>query len=375
MAEEDARRARSWRNSTKDLEGPHAVINLPAPFPSWRGERQPLSISKVRRADDLPQRLFMGSLKQYTPIEGGWEALYGEGGHAWTRLRREGNLLMLTDAWHDVPAPLGYTGDDWLGLAKLRSVGFPAKWNELAARLFENEYNIRYLPVSGDAAVLCGFPDGFMMTVAVPVAVKSLESVRRLIGTFNTQFELHTNAFACVSWCAVNYVVGRNPNVEFTRNGLARKFVNETGMPLTHLPEIETASNGSQAATVRGFRYLLVVSCVWRELESVLAGLAKVGLIAPAVSGGYEEGLPTAPEYAALIFQAGLEFQTVNFSYLDASGTRRTTYQDFAGERLLAEWRRVALNAESEEEIRRKINEVEDFSTGYLSRFNAALMT
>jgi hypothetical protein len=150
---------------------------------------------------------------------------------------------------------------------------------------------------------------------------------------------------------------------------LLLKTVSASGMPVTQLPTIESSSDGTRAVTVRGFHYYLLVSCVWRDLQAVLELLHMIKAIGPACGSEWEEESPFAPEYAAMVFQAGIERGPIEVSFMDAAQTRHRPSRLRSPKHPPCDGGRGWMAAP---DVMRQIEEVERFSADYESDFARA---
>jgi hypothetical protein len=234
-------------------------------------------------------------------------------------------------------------------------------------------YNVQYFPVDLEQGLLCGFPDGYMFAVAVPIPVGKLDDALQfqLSTISDDELEVPVHSHLAVSWSAVNYIQGSRRTPDLNELSLAWTTIHETGMPLSHMPVKETASDGTTAVTVRRFHYHLVVGFVMRHMMGVLTRLARRGLVGAATSQGWDEGYPDAPEYRAMLLQSGPEFQPIELSFVDELGTRRLMYQDFlppGGLSVIKE--NLSISGEQAEKL---IREVQAWSADYMQTFEQAM--
>jgi hypothetical protein len=251
----------------------------------------------------------------------------------------------------------------WPEIAQTAALAFPEKWNAAAPNVFEREYNVRYVPVGPDETLFCGFPDGYMMTVACYLPVRRIRAALDFDAqtAASREFAVGTHSSAALAWSAVNYIEGRNPNISLGSVPLTVKAIAASGMSVTGMPTRETAADGSQAATVRGFHYYLLVGCVWRDLEATLTQLRDSGFVGPACGHDWPEEPPFAPEYGAMILRAGMEMRRIDIAFMDPGRTRRIVHQDIAPADFLAQLAR-ARNVRRDAALR-QIEAVEAFSS------------
>ena len=96
------------------------------------------------------------------------------------------------------------------------------------------------------------------------------------------------------------------------------------------MPAWETGRDGTRALTVKWLIYVYVVTFPFREINRLTSSLHRYGIIGSVKVGEPAETPPHAPEFAAVILQAGLEVLPIEFNYFDPQGTRRTYYERFS---------------------------------------------
>jgi len=369
---------RAWRKDFRQLEGPQPVILFSVP--SAKGD-PPVTArtthpAEVISVEDLPPRFLMGDLQasSFQPSDTGWSVRYEGSPGSGADLAWNGDSLRFSLTWREERwGPYFYSGP-WPRSAQVAAGGFPPNWNNEAARWIEENYNARYVPVGNtDAALLCGFPDGYMVTIACFLPVSRMRAVLDLQRRSKSDplFPRSLHFTAAIAWTAVNYLLDRNPRLSLDPLAMLTHWVGNSGMPVTHLPVVETAPNGSQAITCRGLHYYLLAGCVWRDLEASIAYLHKFGLVGPASDGPWEERPPLAPEYGAVVFQSGIEVQPVEVSFMDRDQTRRVLHLDFAPESYIPLM--PSLLSSTTDEVDRQVEAVEHFSHDYMQRLQGGL--
>ena len=305
------------------IERPHAGTSCPP--------------SGVRSPQDLPDRLFLGSLdpSSFRAVDDGWKVQYvDDDGETTVTLgyERDDNRLIMFQTWRgEWGAGCTVGSDDFRHLAR-NTIGFPGIWDDRAKKLLESEYNMQYLPTQEEAHVVTGFPDGAFKSLCCPVPVSRL---RNLVACHrdmaaDTSIKAPISGYIHLGIGAVNYLEGRNGPSTSDPALLYWHTFDQTGLPAIDMPVWETGRDGTRALTVKRLIYVYVVTFPFREINRLASSLHRYGIIGSVKAGEPAETPPHAPEFAAVILQAGLEVLPIEFNYFDRQGTRRTYYERFS---------------------------------------------
>ena len=317
-----------------------AVDELPAVIPLPKIERPHANaicpLSKVKSPADLPGRLFLGCLdtQSFHMTAEGWKATYlDHGGETRVELsfKKGTNRLWLEQTWRGIWGCGGTSSSDEFGHLARSVGGFPSVWDDPAKEDLEARYNVQYLPTQDGAYVITGFPDGAFKSLACPVPVSKLRDLiachRKMDG--DPAIKTNISGHLHLQSGAVNYLVGRNGLFASDPDILYTHTFGQTGLPPLALPVWETGGDGTRALTVHRLIYIYNVMFSFRELERVVKHLCDHGIVGSADALDRSDTAPSAPEFAAVILQAGLEVQPIEFNYFDSSQRRRTFYERF----------------------------------------------
>jgi hypothetical protein len=131
--------------------------------------------SKIREAEHLPRRLFIGDLEtdsfQKTPD--GWQADYRSGGLFLLRLSRKNATIHVEESFQATPVLRGSFHAELRGSECLQAyVRNPGAFDGvLESYYYSAQDNLIYIPQAfqGRSMAFCHFPDGFFQTVVLPI--------------------------------------------------------------------------------------------------------------------------------------------------------------------------------------------------------------
>ena len=271
-----------------------------------RRDSSPSLPAEVRSAADLPDRLFVGDLvpESFEVLQRGWRARYEDAAlETWAELEflgRDRPLLRVSAAFRGSQGLFSQTPASGFGALAQAAIVLPQPWlDALRKRLAGFEVDL--LDAPGDAGFVGTFPDGWLMTILVPVAVRDLPR----IGEFHRRVEADPQRRTAVQtmlrpwWSWVEYAVGRSPVAEESPDAVAERIAEAWGLPRTEEPAFVDHPGGPRVLRVRRHHFNLEVGTPFRDVERVVHALAESGLVVP-VAG------ERAPERRALVAQAPL---------------------------------------------------------------------
>jgi len=292
--------------------------------------------SEVKSVSDLPKRVFMGTIDETTfEISGnGWSASYfGYEKGTQVVLKYDANKkhLDLSQTWRGTEGyPIISRGDKFGYIA--RSTGaFPEKWDETAKRELEDRYNLQYVSTQEKFGTVVAFPDGFSKTLICPVPISKLRDAFNLIKSLDQDLSIETGimGYLNLTQSVVNYVKGKNEGIVSDPTSLFIHTYDEMGTAPLGFPKWETASDGSEALTVKRYHYVLVLDLYFRETYKVIERLHSFGLIGNSNEHTKTDHYPSSSEYLSVILPGGLALQPIHFSGFDPLSRRRTFYEKF----------------------------------------------
>ena len=292
--------------------------------------------SEVKSVSDLPKRAFIGTIDETTFEIGknGWSASYfgyEKGTNVVLKYDVNKKHLDLSQTWRGMEGyPIISRGDKFGYIA--RSTGaFPKKWDETAKRELEGRYNLQYVSTQENFSTQVAFPDGFSKTLICPVPVSKLRDAFNFIKDLDQDLSIETGimGYLNLTQSLVNYVKGKNEKIVSDPLSLILHTYDELGIAPIGFPKWETASDGSEALTVRRYHYVLVLDLFFRETYKVMDRLHHFGLIGNSNEYAKTDRYPGSSEYLSVILPGGLAVQPFHFSSFDPLGRRRTSYEKF----------------------------------------------
>ena len=294
---------------------------LELPEIAARRKSGPMPPAAVRSAADLPDRLFVGDLvpESFEVLPRGWRARYEDAApETWAKLefvRGKPPLLRVSAAFRGSDGFASQTPASGFGSLAHAAIVLPQPWlAALRERLAGLEIDLFDAP--GGADFIGTFPDGWLMKIIVPVAVRDLSR----IGVFHRCVEADPQRSTAVrsmlrpwsSW--VEYAVGRSPVAAESPDAVAARIADEWGLPQIEAPAFFDHPEGPRVLRVRRHHFNLDVTTPFRDFERVVHALAESGLVMPVVGD-------RAPERRALAAQAPLleRGQRVQLYALDRS--------------------------------------------------------
>jgi hypothetical protein len=327
---------------------------IPLPIIARPHRSASANFKDIVKANQLPSRFFFGNVidNEFNRDDKGWEAIYKDPeGYGSTIITyknkgaKDDPSLYITNEWRGIEHLFWMVPPDSFNeLGDKVAQAYAEGWDEHAAQRLCSRYNLEYLPNQLESYILCGIPDGFFRSLAVPLPVHMLRKAYNCHVDLQRDPKIHAGVVCGIHLCSsvVNYVVGKNSDVLSNPNHIFLKTIHDLGRPPQFQPVEESADDGSSAITNRREHYLLVIGFTLRDMDRVVEVMHSYGLIGDRDQRLTNDDYPHAPEYAAVVVQSGLETQPIEFNYYDEEQRRRTYYHQFS------EFRNVAQIKESE---------------------------
>lgn len=322
-----------------DTSKPEAAASGPPAFPKLiplptvaRPVHLPAAApNEVKSAADLPPRLLLGDLVtgSFTTDAKGWSAEWRDADGPSLRIKCAGGLLGVEQQFAGLSGLSLVGAERFADLLHLLRQTYPVEWWEKLAQDLEGKYNLRVFPPREDDPVGASFPDGYLLSLVLPVAADRLLALFELHKAMLGDSALRTEvkAYLRLGFSVVNYIEGHNPSMLSHPVGLVLHHVNALGTSAAELPQREMDDQGQAAWTLRRGHYLYVAHCHLRDVGRLVARLAEAGFIG-GKSG--EEVYPHAPEFGAALLPFGYEYSARNAYWFDAGRRRRMFYPTFA---------------------------------------------
>ena len=314
------------------------------PLPKISRPHRPATsdLKHIEKSDQLPSRFFFGDLvpDSFQRTNEGWEVTYIDPERHGCSILKFQNTdsnntpsLLISNQWRGVEKSIWITAPDrFVDLSDRVVQSYSDDWDKNAKTRLCGKYNVEYLPNQPDTYLMCGIPDGFFRSLAVPLPVHMLRPAFNCHISLQKDSHIHTGIASAVHMTSsvVNYVVGKNNDVLSNPNHIFLKTIQDLGRPPQYQPVEEYADDGSSAITNRREHYMLVVGFTLRDMDRVVEVLLSFGLIGDRSERLSNDDFPHAPEYAGVILQSGLEVQPIEFNYFDEHQRRRTYYHQFS---------------------------------------------
>lgn len=237
----------------------------------------------VNNARDLPPYLVMGSLDEgsFNLSQGNWSARW-QGTDPGTYLTIEYELARtqytITQFWHGIDGGTSRYRDHIplpVIVGQALNFEFPNAWDTLAGAYFPEKYSLTYLPRMKSVPGIFGIPDGFFVTIAIPVHVSELDRAVVTVSSLcrDREFTSPMYAQAHRTFQAINYIEGKAPASKADPVNLFIPNFFETGLLPLAMPVREVAPDGSAAWTVRRHTYVVCIHIPFAVLDFCLRWL------------------------------------------------------------------------------------------------------
>ena len=309
---------------------------------------------QIHSAQDLPPYLVMGDLDEnsFKQSGGNWSARW-QGTDPESYLTIEYELARseytITQCWHGINGGISMYRDHIplpVIVGQALNYEFPKEWDKIAGQEFQEKYALTYLPRTKSMPSIFGIPDGFFVTIAIPVHVAALReaivAVSSLCKDRNFTSPMYVQAYR--TFQAINYIEGKAPaSTSDPVNLFIPNFI-ETGLLPLAMPVREVAPDGSAACTVRRFTYVVCIHIPFAVLDFCLAWLTQNSTLIQ--SRGQTAGESPAFSMQPFVMPAGLDALGGEVSYSDAEHTTRLVWS----------FEDVKLNSESSNKMARPVD-------------------
>jgi hypothetical protein len=304
------------------------LIAMPTMERSHHGWLRPPDRDTV--AEDLPSRLFIGDLTEFRkPGENSeWDALYEDpDGELKARLSLSGDFLYLKQEWKGEPHCCAVKANihDKLPLYA-RNVA--SLWQRQLEDAVLPRYNIHLFPYDDRLPDMICFPDGVLLTLACPIAVRDLRKAYEFQESLQSDSNIRT---PIVGYCSlVEGTCERRVQEGFQHEHLHplmwKGHIEAVGIAPTALSEAVRDDSGLIRLVQHRRHYMYCIMFSLRELGRVLARLVEEELIGDRNPIRSDESLSARPAWAAMLFQQGREHLVRNHRYFTADRYQRITY-------------------------------------------------
>jgi hypothetical protein len=199
---------------------------------------------------------------------------------------------------------------------------FPKGWDQEAKKSLEDIYQVKYQQEVKGLYNVCFLPDGAFRTIAFPVSVRNLRSLREWLEDVAESDDL-TYPFsveAKLIFQVVNYIEGKAPEWTQNESVVFGHSVSDTGLLPQAFPVREVASNGSSAWTLRRELYYVFIGLPFAGLSHFLELISSPKGPVRRQTDGLLRG-----ELQPIIIPAAFELQVESFATTDKDKTTRTS--------------------------------------------------
>jgi hypothetical protein len=288
----------------------------------------------VQCAQDLPPYLVMGSLDECSFIQtnGNWSARWqGTDPDSYLTMEYvlERSQYTIAQYWHGINGGISMYRDHVplpVILGQALNHEFPQEWDKRAGQELTEKYAMTYLPRMKSVPSFFGIPDGFFVTIAIPVHVSALREAIFAVSSLckSSDFTSPMYVQAHRTFQAINYIEGKAPESTTDPINLFIPNFIETGLLPLEMPVREVAPNGSAAWTVRRFTYVVCIHIPFAVLDFCLSWLSENSKLIQSkgqlsVDG---QGFSMQP----FVMPAGVDALGGEVSYTDAGHTTRLVW-------------------------------------------------
>lgn len=291
---------------------------------------------KVRTADDLPPRLYLGSLAtdSFRISDSGWTARYVD---ATPDTSVDLEFRASPGSWGSLTARLTWSGiqdltivaRDWTTLGRYMAFEFPETWEREAKQRLETAFNLRLLTRPHDAPLMSGFPDGPAQSVVFPVPSDRLHALTGCLDAIDADADIAAavTMFVTMARSRVDYIEGRCSDVPNAPPALAEHSRDSVGLACDGMPKVQVIENGLRALTVKRWVFLAHVVCTFRDLARVVSACSRHGFIGVRDNAAAPSVYPDGREWSAVALPVGCGTGNTGVCFFDEEQTRRLTYE------------------------------------------------
>ena len=266
-----------------NLDAPFpAVIPLPAVEPFDDAGGCALA-SDVVTAADLPGRFLIADLvpDSLERSDLGWRALYFHR-HGTGRVRLEWdaaeNRLHAELSWRGREIHAFWPGARFIDVLRVCAPALPTTWEADIARVVE-PLGVRYIPHARPPRGLVCYPDGILLTLAVPIPISRLRAVLALHDDLSRSGACRAGIRAGCALIA-RAPVDEHGDVVYDADAIAA-IARRYGVPATERVGLADPARLLTCA----WSYVYIATVFLRDLEPFIDALERAGILAPHGSG------------------------------------------------------------------------------------------
>jgi hypothetical protein len=296
-----------------------------------RREYPEVPLGNVRAPTDLPPYLFLGPLDEsgFISSENGWNATWKRDEATWFHIDydRKADGLTCRDCWKGLDGHFsGMHGGDLKKLARIHFLAPFSEWEDLAAKTFQERWNINYCKPEKTDVIIAGMPDGLMKTLILPVQANWLPVLRQTFAGFlnDAQIDFPVGGFVTLLDGGVWYSEQGNPHWVRSPEELLKRTADATGLPPVGQPERECANDGNAGRKVRRSCFAAFIHVPFAGLGTLLNRLGEAGLLSagPMNSNPIHPGADSV-EFSGCVLPASKEVQLKGIAWSAKDGRRR----------------------------------------------------
>lgn len=278
------------------------------------------TLADVRSRFDLPSRLLFGDMvdDSFRAEETGWAVAYRDGlGNGLDLKVSEGRFEARPFFLGSESLSVGPAGHREAFLQLIALAG--DQWLSILKTYLEERYPVAVAEIGRDVPAACFLPDGWMLTLMIPVPVDRLGDVMQFHLDLANDPLLGASQSGVISLQPqiINYVEGRAPDGCGDSLALVSRHLGSCNTPLTAAPVREEAADGSAAWTLRRMAYLYRCTCFLRDVPRVMEKLHAAELLSPE------------PDMWSAVAPAELVATTEHASWWSAKRECRSTWGGF----------------------------------------------
>lgn len=288
----------------------------------------------VHWAQDLPPYLVMGSMDERSFIheDGNWSARWqGTDPESYLTIEYElaRSQYTITQCWHGIAGGISMYRDHIplpAIVGQALNHEFPSEWDKRAGIDFPEKYALIYLPRMKSVPSFFGIPDGFFVTIAIPVHVSALReaivAVSSLCKDRDFTSPMYVQAHRTLQ--EINCIEGKADAATSSPTNLFITNFNETGLLPLAMPVREVAPDGSAVLTVRRFTYVVCIHIPFSVLDFCLSWLSDNSLLVRR--NGQASGDGPGFSMQPFIMPAGVDALGGEVSFTDSDHTTRLVW-------------------------------------------------
>jgi hypothetical protein len=235
----------------------------------------------------------------------------------------------ITQCWHGINGGISMYRDHVplpVILGQALNHEFPQAWDKRAGQEFPEKYALTYLPRMKSVPSFFGIPEGFFVTIAIPVHVSALREAIVAVSSLckSRDFTSPMYVQAHRTFQAINYIEGKAPALTTDPINLFIPNFFETGLLPIEMPVREIAPDGSAAWTVRRFTYVVCIHIPFAVVDFCLSWLSENSKLIQ--SKGQFSGDGPGFSMQPFVMPAGVDEFGGEVSYTDAEHSTRLVW-------------------------------------------------